>query len=163
MSWSGPGAPNAAGLPATRRTRSRSGAAEVLARQRAPLQRAELRVPLPVRRHPVDHLLDHPSRLAEGGDDPRHRREVGGDLDATDAVAVDQRAPVTEGVGARVVEGVEHLAPEPLQSGGDVGLAEATGRDDHAVEVLAVHDPSGGQPDDGSTQPDPLRDPKCSA
>ena len=57
----------------------------------APLERAEERVPLPVGGDAVDDLLDHVARLAEGGDDRGVRREVGRDLQAADAVAVDER------------------------------------------------------------------------
>ena len=93
-------------------------AAQRLAREQAPLQRPECRVPLPVRRHPVDDLLNHVAGLAEGRDHSRDRREIGRDLQAADPVAVDQRAAIAVSAGAGILEGVDDVAVErPNPSG----------------------------------------------
>ena len=130
------GSPGTARSPATRMSpcsararrsrrgcRPRAGCARAArrpncsARQQAPLQRAELRVPLPVRRDAVDDLLDHVARLAERRDDRRVRGEVGRDLQTADAVAVDQHGAVAQRLGARVVERVHDLAAEGVDTG----------------------------------------------
>ena len=158
MSPSGSGAPNAAGLPATRSTRSRSVLAQRLAREQAPLERPERRVPLPVRRHAVDDLLDHVAGLAERRDHVRDSREIGGDLEAADPVAVDERAAIAVGPGAGIVEGVDDVAVERVEPGGEARPAEATRRHDHAVEALTVDRPTAGDAADGRVQPDPVGD-----
>ena len=136
--------------------------AEGLARQPAPLQRAEQRVPLPVRRDAVDDLLDDVARLAEGRHDRRDGREVGRevgrDLQPADAVAVDEHALVAERLGARVVEGVQALAGEAVEPRGDARPAEAPRGHDEGVEGLAVHLPAGLDGGHGRVEPDPRRD-----
>ena len=121
-------------------------AAELLAREQAPLERPERRVPLPVRRHAVDDLLDHVAGLAEGRDDGRDGREIGCDLETADPVAVDERAAIAVRPGARIVEGVDYVAVERVEPGREARLAEAARCHDHAVEALTVDRPSRGRP-----------------
>ena len=89
---------------------------ELVAREEAPLERAEEREPLPVGDDPVRDLLDHVALLAEGRHDRGDRREVRGDLEAADAAPVDERGAVAERPGARVVERVQELAGEPVEA-----------------------------------------------
>jgi hypothetical protein len=117
-------------------------APELLPREKAPLEGAEERVPLPVRRDAVDDLLDHVALLPERRDDGRDRRDVRRDLDPADAVAVDERRPVAERLGARVVEGMEHLTGEGVDPGRYAGTPKAARGDDDRVERLAVHRPA---------------------
>ena len=133
-------------------------AAQLRAREQASLERAERRVPLPVRRHPVDDLLDHVAGLAEGRHHGRDRREIGRDLEAADPVAIDERAATAVALGARIVERVDDVAVERVKPGGQERLAEAARRHDHAVEALAVDHPITGDPADGCVQPDPIGD-----
>lgn len=58
----------------------------------------------------------------------------------TDSVAVDEDPPAAEGLGARVVEGVQQLAVEAVQPVGDLGRVEASGRDDHPSNVSPLTD-----------------------
>ena len=131
--------------------------AQLGAGERAPLEGAERRVPLPVRRDAVDDLLDDVARLAERRHDRRAGREIGRDLEAADPVAVHERPPACERRGAGIVERVDQRAPERVEPGREARLAEAPGRDDHAVEPLAVDVPARRDPRDGRAQPDPIR------
>lgn len=131
-------------------------AAQRLAREQAPLERPERRVPLPVRRHPVDDLLDHVAGLAEGGDHGRDGREIRCDLEPADPVAIYERAPIAVGPGAGIVEGVDDVAVERVKPGGEARRAKAARRHDHAVEALTIDRPSAGDPADGRVQPNPV-------
>jgi hypothetical protein len=81
-------------------------APELLAGQGPPPQRADVRVPLPVRRHTAGHLLQDIARFSVRRDDRIDLSDVRGDLVSADPVSVDQRAPVTKPGGAGVVVGV---------------------------------------------------------
>ena len=133
-------------------------AAQRLAREQAPLERPKRGVPLPVRRHPVDDLLDHVAGLAEGRDHGRDGREIGCDFEAADPVAVDERTAIAIERGAGILEGVEDVAVERVKPGRQARLAEAAPGHDHAVEALTVDRPGGKDPADRRAQPDPIGD-----
>ena len=133
-------------------------AADLLTEEHPPLEGAEQREPLPVRRDPVDDLLDHVPRLAARRDGRRDRGEVRCDLEPADAVPVDERRAVAEGLGARVVEGVQQLAREAADLVRHARAPEATRGDDDGVERLAVDAPAFRDPLHRRPEPDPVGD-----
>ena len=123
---------------------------------RAP-QRADVGVPLPVRRNSGHVLLQDVARFAIRGKDGGHRREIGRDLVPTHPVAVHQHTPIAEVIGARIVEGVQQLAGEAVETGRQQRSPESPGRDDDRVERLTVHPPARLQVADRRPELNPLR------